>query len=81
MESSQIDAIHRASLDVLENAGATFLTGRAQEVFAEAGATVNIKTGNVKIPASLVWETLQKCPNEFRLYGRNPKHNLLLGGG
>lgn len=80
MESSQIDAIHRASLDVLENAGATFLTGRAQEIFAEAGATVNIKTGNVKIPASLVRETLQKCPTEFRLYGRNPKHNLLLGG-
>jgi len=80
LESSQIDAIHRASLDVLENAGATFLTGRAQEIFAEAGATVNIKTGNVKIPASLVRETLQKCPTEFRLYGRNPKHNLLLGG-
>ncbi len=80
MESSQIGAIHRASLDVLENAGATFLTGRAQEIFAEAGATVNIKTGNVKIPASLVKETLQKCPTEFRLYGRNPRHNLLLGG-
>jgi trimethylamine--corrinoid protein Co-methyltransferase len=80
LEPSQKDAIHQASLDILENAGATFLTPRAQEVLAAAGATVNSKTGNVKIPPSLVKETLQKCPNDFRLYGRNPKHDLLLGG-
>jgi trimethylamine--corrinoid protein Co-methyltransferase len=80
LEASEKDAIHQASLDILENAGTTFLTPRAQETFAQAGATVNTKTGNIKIPPSLVKETLQKCPNEFRLYGRNPKHNLLLGG-
>jgi len=80
LEPSQKDAIHRASLDILENAGATFLTPRAQETLAAAGATVNTKTGNVKIPRSLVKETLQKCPHDFRLYGRNPKHDLLLGG-
>ena len=81
LERSQKDAIHHASLDILENAGATFLSPRAQETFAAAGAIVNTKNGNVKIPPSLVKETLQKCPTEFRLYGRNPKHNLLLGGG
>lgn len=42
---------------------------------------MNTKTGNVKIPQTLVRETLQKCPNEFGLYGRTPKHELLLGGG
>jgi trimethylamine--corrinoid protein Co-methyltransferase len=67
-------------LDILENAGATFLTPRAQEAFAKAGATVNTRTGNVKIPPSLVKETLSECPKEFWLYGRNPKHNLLIGG-
>jgi len=80
LESNQKDAIHQASLDILENAGATFLTPRGQETLAAAGATVNTKTGNVKIPRSLVKETLRKCPHEFRLYGRNPKHDLLLGG-
>ena len=80
LESAQKDAIHQASLDILENAGATFLTPRAQEIFAAAGASVNTKTGNVKIPQSLVKETLGKCPKDFRLYGRNPKHDLTLGG-
>jgi len=80
LEPSQTDVIHQASLDILENAGATFLTPRAQKIFTDAGATVNAKSGNVKIPPALIKETLQKCPNEFRLYARNPKHNLLLGG-
>lgn len=80
LEPNQIDAIHEASLDILENAGATFLTARAQKILEDGGATVDGKTGNVKIPRSLVKETMQKCPNEFRLYARNPKHDLLLGG-
>ena len=80
LEPNQIDAIHEASLDILENAGATFLTRRAQEIFAEAGATVEARTGNIRIPASLIKENLQRCPSEFRLYARNPRHNLVLGG-
>ena len=80
LERNETDAIHQASLDILENAGATFLTAQTQKILAEAGATVDAKTGNVKIPPSLVKETLQKCPNEFRLYARNRKHDLILGG-
>jgi trimethylamine--corrinoid protein Co-methyltransferase len=81
LEPDQKDAIHKASLEILEDAGATFLSPRAQETFAGAGATVNTKTGNVKISQSLVKETLEKCPSEFHLYGRNQKHDLRLGGG
>jgi trimethylamine--corrinoid protein Co-methyltransferase len=80
LEPSQTEAIHQASLDILENAGATFLTAKAREILAEAGATVDARTGNVRIPAGLIKETLRKCPDEFRLYARNPKHNLILGG-
>ena len=80
LEHSQTDAIHQASLDILENAGATFLTAQAQKIFAEAGAIVDVKTGNVRIPANLIKEALKRCPNEFRLHARNPKYNLTLGG-
>ncbi len=79
LDENQIEAIHLASLDILENAGATFLSERAQRILAEAGAIVE-QNGNVRIPASLVKETLQKCPSEFRLYARNPEHNLQIGG-
>jgi trimethylamine--corrinoid protein Co-methyltransferase len=80
LDANQTEAIHRASLDILENAGATFLSENAQRIFREAGASVNAKNGNVRIPASLVREMLQKCPTMFRLYARNPKYNLQIGG-
>jgi trimethylamine--corrinoid protein Co-methyltransferase len=80
LSPDQIDAIHSASLDILENAGATFLSVRAQRILADAGAIVNSTNGNVKIPSGLVKETLRKCPAEFHLFARNPKHDLQIGG-
>jgi trimethylamine--corrinoid protein Co-methyltransferase len=80
LNRGQIEAIHQASLDILENAGATFLSMQAQRILADAGAIVNGKNGNVRIPPSLVKETLRKCPASFRLYARNPKHDLQIGG-
>jgi trimethylamine--corrinoid protein Co-methyltransferase len=80
LDRSQTETIHLASLDILENAGATFLSIQAQRILADAGAIANGKNGNVRIPASLVQETLRKCPTSFRLYARNPKHDLQIGG-
>jgi trimethylamine--corrinoid protein Co-methyltransferase len=80
LDRDQVEAIHLASLDILENAGATFLSARAQRILGEAGAIVNPKNGNVRIPGSLVKEALRKCPATFHLYARNPKHDLQIGG-
>jgi trimethylamine--corrinoid protein Co-methyltransferase len=79
LSPDQIDSIHAASLDILENAGATFLSARAQTILADAGAIVNSTNGNVKIPSELVSEMLRKCPAEFHLFARNPKHDLQVG--
>jgi trimethylamine--corrinoid protein Co-methyltransferase len=80
LSPDQIDTIHAASLDILENAGATFLSARAQRILADAGAIVNSTNGNVKIPSKLVSEALHKCPAEFHLSARNPKYDLQVGG-
>lgn len=80
LERNQMESIHLATMDVLENAGVTFLSEHAQEIFAKAGAVVNRKNGNIKIPPNLVDEMLQKCPAKFNLYARNPKYNLEIGG-
>ena len=80
LDRNLTETIHSASLDILENAGATFLSARAQRILAGAGATVNGGNGNVRIPASLVNEALRKCPATFQLYARNPEHNLQIGG-
>jgi len=80
LDHNQTETIHLASLNILENAGATFLSARAQRVLGDAGAIVNSLNGNVRIPASLVKESLKKCPGTFRLYARNPKQDLQIGG-
>jgi len=80
LDRNQTEAIHLSSLDILENAGATFLSARAQRILAGAGAIVNSTNGNVKIPPGLVKEMLRKCPANFRLFARNPKHDLQIGG-
>jgi len=79
LDRSQMETIHLASLDVLENAGVTFLSERARRIFREAGATVDSKNKNVKISPSLIKEALRKCPSKFNLYARNPKYNLEIG--
>jgi len=75
-----MQSVHLASMDVLENAGVTFLSAHAQEILSKAGAIVNDKNGNVRIPSHLVDEMLKKCPAKFNLYARNPKYNLEIGG-
>ena len=80
LDCDQIEMIHLASLDVLENAGATFLSGQAQGIFRDAGAIVNSKNGNVRIPPGMVEEMLHKCPSTFHLYARNRRHDLQIGG-
>jgi trimethylamine--corrinoid protein Co-methyltransferase len=80
LDQNQKESIDSASIDVLENAGATFLSKRAQKIFTKAGATVDERSGNVKIPRNLVHEMLRKCPTKFNLYARNPKYDLEIGG-
>ncbi len=80
LDQNERESIDSASIDVLENAGATFLSRRAQEIFTKAGAMVDDKNGNVKIPRSLIHEMLKKCPAIFDLHARNPKYDLKIGG-
>lgn len=80
LDQNQKESIDLASIDVLENAGATFLSKRAQEIFNKAGAMVDGKNGNVKIPRSLIRDMLKRCPAKFNLYARNPKYDLEIGG-
>jgi trimethylamine:corrinoid methyltransferase-like protein len=80
LSPDQIDAIHAASLHVSENAGATFLSVRAQMILANAGAIVNSTNGNMKIPTELDSEMLRKCPAEFRPIALRPKSEARSAG-
>ena len=80
LSPEQLDAIHQASLTILEEIGIEFMGARARALFAKAGARVDEGTGLVRIPAELVTEALKTVPGSFRLTPRNQLRTVELGG-
>jgi trimethylamine--corrinoid protein Co-methyltransferase len=74
----QIQALHNASLQVLEETGVAMQDARALETMKKAGATVDVVRQIVKIPQYLVEEALSKAPKHVKLYGRLPEWDIIL---
>jgi trimethylamine--corrinoid protein Co-methyltransferase len=77
---SEIEAIHAASLRVLEEVGVVFPDREARELLADAGADVHADSGLVKFPARLVEEALTSAPRDILLAGRDPVHDVRCDG-
>ena len=80
ISADELEAIHDASLEVLENIGINFLLPEARAVLAAAGARVENDGPRVRLDRGLVMEAMQSAPPEFVLHARNPAHNLRFGG-
>jgi len=80
LTEEQIEAIHRASLDVLEETGIRFEHDKALNLFKENGANVDFAEKRVRIPPGMVEECLRRCPSSFRMKARDPKNDLIIGG-
>jgi trimethylamine--corrinoid protein Co-methyltransferase len=76
----ELAELHRATLDVLEDAGIMVLNDEAQEIFYSHGCKVDKKTNIVKIPPYLVEEAISSAPSKVLLAGRNPKYDIVLEG-
>jgi trimethylamine--corrinoid protein Co-methyltransferase len=75
-----VKRVHEASLAVLERTGIQVVESEAREIFRKAGAGVDEENDRVYIPRAMVEDALSTAQNEVILYGRDPKHNLTLGG-
>lgn len=75
-----INQIHEASLAVLERTGIEVMPSKCREIFRQAGARVDDEHHRVFISRNLVEEALAKAPHEVILCGRDPRHDLRLGG-
>ena len=62
LSADQIEAIHDASLQILEELGVEFLSTRALELLKGAGAEVDLETQMVRFDRGLVTETVAKAP-------------------
>ena len=80
ISQDEIESIHHASLDVLENVGMKVLHGDARKVFKKAGLDVDESTQMVYFDRDLVSKKIMEPPKEFTLRARNPKRDIKLGG-
>ncbi len=78
VSADALEAIHAASLTILEEIGMDFLNSEAREICRQAGATVDGL--RVRFDRALIEQTIRTCPAEFTLHARNPAHNVRLGG-
>ncbi|MGN6549940.1 MAG: trimethylamine methyltransferase family protein [Pararhizobium sp.] len=75
-----LEAIHEASLTVLEEIGLDFLLPEAREHLRRAGADVEEGSLRVRFDRGLILEAIASAPSTFTLHARNPERNLRIGG-
>lgn len=78
VSADELEAIHQASLTILEEIGMDFLLPEARGLLAEAGAEV--KGERIRFPRGLVEGKIGLAPREFTYHARNQARNLTIGG-
>lgn len=80
VSEDQLEAIHDASLDMLQEVGMDVLLPEAREIMKKAGADVDPGSERVRFGRELIEETIRTAPSEFTLHARNPERSLHIGG-
>lgn len=78
LADEQIRQIHEAALQVLSKTGLRCTYEPARSIFEGAGADVD--SDRIRIPEAVVEKALDTCPSELVLCGRDPEHDLRIGG-
>ena len=68
-----IDQLHQATLTVLAETGVRFPSKKALDIFASAGAAVDVEHEIVKIPPEMLLASLDKVPKNITLGARGSK--------
>lgn len=76
-----LEQIHLATLEVLQDVGIKVESKEALAVFKSAGARVDEDKQTVYIPPYIVEEAIRVAPKRFACAGRDPKNDFLLEGG
>ena len=79
LDEEQVECIHDASMDILEQQGIGVLGEQALSVFRKAGARVD-DDGMVYMDRGLVMEAISTAPAQFSVVPRNPENTIRCGG-
>lgn len=80
LRNEDLDALHEATLQLMEEYGLQIHGKEALDILAGAGCEVDYDTDRVKFPRNLVNDAIESCPEEYTLCGRNPKNDTVIGG-
>ena len=80
LSADHVEAIHEASLRILEELGIELMSARARAALRDAGAQVDDTSGTVRLDRALVGALVERAPEAFDLTSRNPAKTLTLGG-
>ena len=78
LTDEQVRTIHEGSLTILEEVGLLVHNPAARAVFEGHGCRVDTETQIVRFPSGVVEHWRQAFPNQFRLFGRDPKYDIKL---
>jgi len=76
LDKDQLDAIHGATLEVLEGTGVLVNSQEALNLLEKKGMAVDRKTKIVKMPESIVKEAVKSCKSNFKWHARSEKHSI-----
>lgn len=78
LSDGEVEAVHEATLRILEDVGVVLTHPGAREILTGAGATVH--GDRVLVPATLVEQTVSQCPGQVTVRGRGGS-TASIGGG
>lgn len=80
VSEDELEAIHDASMRVLEEIGIDFLHEDAKAWLKAAGADIKPGEDRVRMDRAMVDELVAKAPSQFTVRARNRAHDLQIGG-
>lgn len=79
LSTSDIEAIHQASMEILSNIGVRFPHPEALDTFKKHGYRVENQL--VFLEEEQIMKVIEKIPSQFKIQARNPERNVTIGDG
>lgn len=80
LSNTDIQKIHTATLDIIENVGVRFPSEKALRLWENFGARINRQTSTVKVKGHIIEDALKNAPPTYTLAARDPAQDLPLDG-
>ena len=78
LTQEQVERVHDASLEILENVGLLVRNDKARSIFSKHGCKVDSETLIVKFPRAVVEKYRIMLPPTFTFRGRDPKYDRVI---